>query len=63
MKKSSYLRFVAMFFLAIAVAHGLRFFFDWDAQINGWVIPRWLSLLALLIGLWLTRVSLRMARR
>lgn len=38
--------FIIIFFL-----HLLRIFYKWDAAIGGWVVPLWLSWIAIIISL------------
>ena len=33
----------------IVVLHGLRIVFRWEAMIGGWVVPRWISWVAVLV--------------
>ena len=36
-------------FLVIALLHGLRLFFRWEAVIHGWTVPFWISWLAVFL--------------
>ena len=54
MRKGTYMRATALIFLAIAVLHGLRLYFGWDAVVAGWEVPRWLSWGAVVIAAYLS---------
>ena len=34
----------------VALLHALRLLFGWEAVIGGWAIPRWFSVLGLLVA-------------
>ena len=37
-------------FALVALLHALRLLFGWEAVIGGWVVPRWFSVLGLLVA-------------
>jgi hypothetical protein len=44
-------------------AHVLRLAFKWEAVLNGWVVPMWVSAVALLIAAYLAFEGLKLSRR
>ncbi|MBI2639983.1 MAG: hypothetical protein HYW90_03810 [Candidatus Sungbacteria bacterium] len=50
-------------FLIIALLHALRLIYGWEAMIGGWMVPIWLSWLALAIGLFLSYQGFLLARK
>ena len=53
MKQKTYNQVTCLIFLAIAVLHGLRLLFWWNANIGGWEIPVWVSFFGLAAGAFL----------
>jgi hypothetical protein len=49
-------------FACIALLHLLRIFFGWEAMIGGWVVPAWLSWVALPIAAYLAYEGFRVRR-
>ncbi|MDO8555374.1 MAG: hypothetical protein Q7R75_02315 [bacterium] len=37
-------------FLAVAILHLLRILSSWEASINGWSVPTWASILAVIVA-------------
>ena len=54
---------VGLIFLVIAVIHVLRLAFKWEAVLNGWAVPMWVSALTLLIAAYLAFEGLKLSRR
>ena len=54
---------VGLIFLLVAVMHGLRLALRWEAVVNGWSVPMWVSALALLIAAYLAFEGLMFGRR
>ena len=54
---------VGLVFLLVAVIHGLRLALRWEAVVNGWSVPMWVSALALLIAAYLAFEGLMFGRR
>jgi hypothetical protein len=52
-----------LIFLLIAVIHVLRLAFKWEAVLNGWAVPMWVSAVALLIAAYLAFEGLKLSRR
>jgi hypothetical protein len=50
MDRKRYPRFVAIIFSIIAILHGLRFIFGWEAVIAGLVMPIWLSAVVVFVA-------------
>jgi hypothetical protein len=50
-------------FTAIAVLHILRLLFGWEAIIAGWVVPGWISWLAVVIAGYLAFEGIRFGRK
>ena len=52
-----------LIFLLIAVMHGLRLAFKWEAVVNGWSVPMWASAVAIVITAFLAFQGLKPGRR
>jgi hypothetical protein len=63
MSQKTFSLVVGLVFLLIAVMHGLRLALRWEAVVNGWSVPMWVSALALLIAGYLAFEGLRPGRR
>ena len=50
MNHKTYLKTVGSVFLVIAVLHLLRAIYGWEAVINGYTLPMWLSWAAVLLA-------------
>jgi len=50
-------------FSLIALLHILRLIFRWEAIIAGWVVPPWLSWVAMFIAGYLSYGGLRLCRK
>ncbi len=46
MNKKTYLSTAATIFLIVSTLHLLRVIYKWEAIVGGWVVPQWLSVLA-----------------
>ena len=56
--------FVAgLIFLLIAIMHGLRLAFRWEVVLNGWSVPMWVSVVAMVIAAYLTLMGLKLGMR
>lgn len=49
MNQRTYLQVTGLLFSVGAVVHLLRVFLGWEANLAGWVVPTWLSLVALVV--------------
>ena len=63
MTQKAYLRATGLIFLIIAVLHLLRLIFGWGAVFEGWAVPQWLSVVALIITGYLAYEGFRLSRR
>ncbi len=52
-----------LIFLLIAVMHVLRLALKWEAVLNGWSVPMWVSALAIVIAAYLAFEGLKLGRR
>ena len=50
-------------FFLIAVMHGLRLAFRWEVVLNGWSVPMWVSVVAMVIAAYLAFEGLKRSRR
>ncbi len=51
-----------LIFLLIAVMHALRLVFKWEAVLNGWPVPMWISAVALVIAAFLAYEGFRLGK-
>jgi hypothetical protein len=49
-KHSGYAIVSGIVFLLIALVHVLRLILQWDMTINGWYLPAWVSVVAVLVA-------------
>jgi uncharacterized membrane protein len=49
-------------FLLIAILHVLRVAYAWDAVIGGWEVPKWISWVAIVVGVYLGYEGLRLSK-
>ncbi len=63
MSQKTFSLVVSLVFLLIAVMHALRLALRWEAVVNGWSVPMWVSALALLIAAYLAFEGLMFGRR
>jgi hypothetical protein len=63
MSRNTYLFTSGVIFLLIAVLHLLRLIYGWEAVIGGWVVPEWVSVVALVIAGYLGYEGLRPGKR
>ena len=49
-QEKKYLSITAAIFLIIAVLHLLRLVLGWGAEIGGWMVPSWLSWIAVVVA-------------
>lgn len=50
-------------FLVIGLMHALRLFLGWHAEVNGWIVPLWVSWVGLVIPLYLASEGIGLARK
>lgn len=53
MKQKTFSGAVAVIFVAIALLHALRIVAGWEAALGGWMVPVWLSYVAVVVGVYL----------
>jgi hypothetical protein len=63
MNIKKYLVTLEILFDLIALAHLLRFIFDWEVVIQGFVVPLWFSLIIIVIMLLLARQAFKLRNR
>jgi hypothetical protein len=63
MNQRSFFLVSGIIFLIIAFLHLLRIVLGWEAVIAGWIVPRWVSWLALIIAGYLGYEGLKLSRR
>lgn len=49
-------------FVLIAILHVLRIVYAWDAVIGGWEVPKWISWVAIAVGVYLGYEGLRLSK-
>jgi len=50
MNRKSYFYITAIVFFVVGLVHLLRIILGWEAAIGGWIVPMWLSWLALIVS-------------
>ena len=63
MSQKAYLKSAGLIFLLIAVLHLLRLVFGWEAVFEGWNVPQWLSVVALIVAGYLAYEGFRLSKR
>jgi hypothetical protein len=61
-RKNFFLGTSAVIFLAIAIFHGIRAYYEWEAIIGGWVVPIWISWTAALVGFIMAWTAIKLLR-
>ena len=59
----AYIQITGVIFAVVALAHVVRLMLDWPAQVGGWVVPIWISWVAILVAGALCVWALRLAGR
>ena len=62
MNQKSFNTFAGVVFLVVAVLHLFRLLFRWEAVIGGWVVPTWVSALALVLSGYLARSAFKLRK-
>lgn len=60
MHQKTYFTLTGLIFLIIAVLHLFRLAYGWEAQIGGWDVPMWLSVVAFLLSGFLSYSAFRL---
>ncbi len=63
MSQKTFSLVAGLIFLLIAVMHVLRLALKWEAVLNGWSVPMWVSALAIVIAAYLAFEGLKLGRR
>ncbi|MGA7796572.1 MAG: hypothetical protein WCA19_26385 [Candidatus Acidiferrales bacterium] len=63
MRQKTFSLVVGLIFLLIAVMHVLRLVLKWQAVLNGWSVPMWVSAIAIVITAYLAFEGLKLGRR
>ena len=63
MDQRTFLRIAGGVFALVAVLHAARLVWQWDVVIAGWVVPSWVSWVALLVAGALAAIAVRLSRR
>ena len=63
MNKNMFPLLAGAIFLIVAVAHALRLVFKWEGIVAGWLVPMWVSAVALVIASYLAYLGLRRESR
>jgi hypothetical protein len=62
-KQSGYALVSGVVFFLIALVHLLRLVFQWDMITNGWYVPAWVSVVAVLVAGYLSFRGFRLVER
>jgi hypothetical protein len=63
MRQKTFSLVVGLIFLLVAVMHVLRLAFKWEVVLNGWLVPMWVSAIAIVIAAYLAFESLKLSRK
>jgi hypothetical protein len=63
MRQKTFSLVVGMIFLLIAVMHVLRLALKWEVVLNGWSVPMWVIVIAIVITAYLAFESLKLSKR
>lgn len=63
MNQKTFTATAATLFLIIGILQAARLLGSWDAVINGWSIPVWLSGIAVVVALFLAYTGFRLTRQ
>ncbi|MCZ6490150.1 MAG: hypothetical protein O7A06_06430 [Acidobacteria bacterium] len=63
MNQKTFSRTASVIFSLVALLHGLRLVFGWEAIIAGWMAPPWASGVAVLMAGYLSYEGLRLSRK
>jgi hypothetical protein len=50
MTHKSYTLVVSVIFFVVAILHLLRIILQWDAMVGGWLVPQWVSWVAVIFA-------------
>ena len=63
MDRKVYVQVTGIIFLLVAILHAARAVFSWEAAIGGFVMPMWVSFVAILVAGYLAYSALELHRR
>jgi hypothetical protein len=63
MSQKTFSLVATVIFLVVGLLHALRLFLGWPVQVNGWVVPMWVSWVGLVFGLYLASEGIGLARK
>ena len=63
MSQKTFSHVAGLIFLLIAVMHGVRLVLKWQVVLNGWSVPMWVSVIAIVITAYLAFESLKLSKR
>ena len=63
MKQKTFNAVVGTLFGIIAFLHALRIYRHWNASVGGWIVPVWLSWLALVLAGYLACAAFRLMKQ
>lgn len=50
MKIKEYFLVSGLLFLIIAIVQAVRLFYGWEIMVNGWMVPQWVSWIAVVVA-------------
>jgi len=53
MSRKTFSLVASLIFLFVGLMHAFRLFFGWHAEVNGWIVPSWVSWVGLVLALYL----------
>jgi hypothetical protein len=59
MSQKTFSLIAGLVFLIVAIAHLCRLLLKWDVVLNGWTVPMWISVVALIVAGYLAFEGLR----
>ena len=60
MTKKNFLTLVGGIFLVVAILHGARLVFHWEAVLAGWQVPQWVSGVGVVVAGWLALTAFKL---
>ena len=61
--QKTFLLATGVIFTSIALLHALRIVFGWKVVIGAWIVPMWVSWVALIVAAYLSYASFNSGRR
>ncbi len=63
MTQQAYAITTSVLFALVAVLHLLRFFLQWEITVDGWNVPLWVSVIAVIVAGYLSVEGYRVTKR